>query len=371
MLSKKKPRAAFLLSGYGVYRRGAEIMVEELSRRLAGEFEVKVLCRAAGGEERVRIRALDREGRLLKALDRCPLLGHALRFFQLGPLNMEWMTSCWGALPWLLKKDCDVFIPEAGVWGGLLGRFLRRVRGIPFVDIGHGAISRWEISAARQRPDVYVATTHDSARAIQQAVPGVRTQVIPVGVDAQRFHPDGPACEVDLPRPRVLCVGALEDIKRVDLVIRAMEKLGRGSLLVLGDGPLREEIVRLGLEHLGPERFACRTASQADMPGWYRACDVLASASRSEAFGLVYLEAMACNRPVVTQDDPIRREVVGEAGVFCDCASPDSFAQALSLALERDWAGLPRKTALSRDWPAVVEQYAALLKKLALPQPKT
>ena len=361
-MTETKPRLAFLLPGYGLYQRGAELFLEQLVPRLRPHFDITILSRGRDGV--VHVPALARSNCVVNCLHRCPGIGHGMRFGHLNPLNVEWLTACLGALPWLLRNRVDVFVPEGGIWGGLLGRLLRAVRGTPFVDIGYGAVSRWEVAAARQRPDRYVAITAVSAAAIAARVPGAKTAMIPVAVDTAIFTPDGPQVSLDLPRPVVLCVGALEEVKRVDLVIRAVRAWGQGSLVVVGTGPLQAEIEKLGVELLGASRFRRLTVDQPTLAALYRTADVLTSASRSESFGLVYLEAMASNRPVVTQDDPIRREVVGDAGVFCDCADTPRYAQALARAVAMPWGDKPRQRARLFDWECVAGQYRELFTRV-------
>src|SRR6202030_1173722 len=71
-------------------------------------------------------------------------------------------------------------------------------------------------------------------------------------------------------------------------------------LLIIGKGPLRhelkEEIVRSSVQN----RVSILGAVD-DLVPYYHACDVfvLPSVSRSEAFGIVQLEAMACGKPIV------------------------------------------------------------------------
>ena len=57
-MSPAKPKLVFLMSGFGVYSRGAEQFFDELRRRLAGEFDVVILSRARDVECVVLARAV-------------------------------------------------------------------------------------------------------------------------------------------------------------------------------------------------------------------------------------------------------------------------------------------------------------------------
>lgn len=50
----------------------------------------------------------------------------------------------------------------------------------------------------------------------------------------------------------------------------------------------------------------------------FKACDVYCMPSRVEAFGITYLEAWACKKPVVAADTPVSREVISDCGLFVD-----------------------------------------------------
>nr|AIA89301.1 Glycos_transf_1 [uncultured Nostoc sp.] len=63
--------------------------------------------------------------------------------------------------------------------------------------------------------------------------------------------------------------------------------------------------------------------------------DVFALPSLGEPFGIVYVEAMAAGLPVVAPDDNIRREIIGEAGILCNCKIAKEFANALDRAMNK------------------------------------
>jgi len=103
-----------------------------------------------------------------------------------------------------------------------------------------------------------------------------------------------------------------------------------------------------------------------DMPSVYRACDVFVFLQRSsEAFGIVYLEAMASGLPVVAADDSARREIVGDAGVFVDdSGNVDGLGEAIEKALETDWGMRPRGQAKNFSWDKIAVQYEKVFNSL-------
>jgi len=70
----------------------------------------------------------------------------------------------------------------------------------------------------------------------------------------------------------------------------------------------------------------------------FAACDVYAMPSRVEAFGITYLEAWACKKPVITADTPVTREVIGDDGLLVPFDS--DIASIVTESLERKELGL-------------------------------
>ncbi len=391
-------RVAFVMPGVGVVPRGAEAFVVELCQGLGAlpGFEVRLFCRGEAPVPHTRIRALPRDQPLIGALYRATRLGRkALDTLYLDPLSLEWATAALSALPHLWRGGFDAVVMEGGLVGAWLCRLLRRRHGVPFVDIAHGLDPKWEGAFARQHPDRVVTFTAAAAEMIRARAPGARVAVIPHGIDLALWRPPGagrpanpatgslpaphPSRTAFLPvpplpaptlgpRPRVLCAGAVDSHKRMHLAVEAVARLGAGgSLTVLGDGPEAAALDRLAAERLGAGRYQRRVVPRQEMPAWYAGADCFTLPSRTESFGLVYLEALACGLPVVAPDDAVRREVVGEAGMFCDVTDPETYSRALASALAHDWGELPRRRAERFPIAATVAAYAELLASLRLP----
>lgn len=180
---------------------------------------------------------------------------------------------------------------------------------------------------------------------------------IPNGVDLDFFNPEVNKTKLSVRAPVVLCVAGLQSYKRIDRLIKAVAKTNFG-LLVMGDGPMRDELDLLGNQLLGRERFEIMTVPHELIPGVYAASDLFSLPSQAvEAFGVAYLEAMACNLAVVAPDDEVRREIVSEAGVYTDVEDVESYAQALNRAMSMSWKNIPRKQAMKFDWKEIADKY--------------
>jgi glycosyltransferase involved in cell wall biosynthesis len=130
-----------------------------------------------------------------------------------------------------------------------------------------------------------------------------RCRVIPFGVASEQFDLTD-ALEVSKIRRRygpriVLGVGRLVYYKGFAYLIRAMKDV-RGHLVIVGSGPLHAELEREARACGVRERVTILTNVE-DVRPYYHAADLFAlpSVARSEAFGIVQLEAMACGKPVV------------------------------------------------------------------------
>ncbi len=97
----------------------------------------------------------------------------------------------------------------------------------------------------------------------------------------------------------VLSAGRLVYYKGLEYLIRAMSAVD-ANLLIVGDGPMRQRL-EAEAAHPGLRGKVTFLGHVEDVAPYYHACEVFAlpSIARSEGFGIVQLEAMACGKPVV------------------------------------------------------------------------
>ena len=167
---------------------------------------------------------------------------------------------------------------------------------------------------------------------IPEAAP--KTEVISAGVDLERFAPrDAAVARAEVgwmdEGPRFLCVGSLDERKNVVRLADAFARVGRGSLVFVGDGPARAE-----LEGRPGVRLVGRVAHER-VAGWVAASDVVCQPSLVEPFGIALVEAMAGERSVVaTKVGGPPEFVTPEAGVLVDPTSVESIEEGLRAAAE-------------------------------------
>lgn len=165
--------------------------------------------------------------------------------------------------------------------------------------------------------DAILASSRDYLAASEAgfAVADPRVREAPFGVDVGRFRP-----AEERARGAVLFVGGLDRahyFKGLDVLLDAFSRLApshpEATLLIAGDGDLRADYEARAASLGGRVRFLGRVP-EAELPALYRsaAIHVLPSVDRSEAFGLVTLEAAASGLPSVVSDLPGVRTVVEE-----------------------------------------------------------
>lgn len=164
------------------------------------------------------------------------------------------------------------------------------------------------------------------------------------GVDTNYFTP-GPREEATLKRPLYLYVGRIAVEKNIDAFLKMDLP---GSKWVIGDGPMREE-----LERKYPDvRFLGAKPHEA-LPAYYSCADVFVFPSRTDTFGLVLIEAMACGVPVAAYpvEGPIDVVVHGKSGILdADLTRACFEALKLNRAVVRDHA-------LCYSWNAATQQF--------------
>lgn len=258
----------------------------------------------------------------------------------------------------IISGNFQIVLSINGGWQSFKASLGRLKGGYKLVIAGQAGIGRGEIfNLSVCKPDLYIALTEAMRVWAKKWAWGSKVIKIPNGVDLNKFKPTGEKINLDLPRPIILSVGALVWYKHHERIIQALSLLKEGSLLIVGDGPQRQMLEEIGKKLLG-YRLKIVKFAYNDMPQVYRSADLFTLPSWDrEAFGIVYLEAMAEGLGIVAPDDLARREIIGEAGILVNVGDSKKYAEAIEKALEFDWKNKALRQAKKFSWEIVGEKY--------------
>jgi len=235
-------------------------------------------------------------------------------------------------------------------------RFIKSTYQIPYVISIHGS----ELPTA-QKDKRYIALTMDALRKAKRIIPNSyytrdwmlkvfgdeyrdQIRVIPGGVDINRFKKTN-ASEIDKMfnikgEKVVVFAGKLTAYKGVKYLVKAAKKI-RGKVLILGDGPERKNLEKMVKEEkINNVKFLGHLGSNTDfLVKFYSRANVFVAPSIwDEPLGLVILEAMACETPVVvTRKGGIPLAVKdGQNGLFIRPRNSNDIVEKINLLLTNE-----------------------------------
>ena len=214
---------------------------------------------------------------------------------------------------------------------------------LPFVplSLGYGLLRRFHAGSEA----VLVPTAGMARELVGWGFTNV--QVWGRGVDTDLFHPAAGAelPERPEPGPVALYVGRLAVEKNIDAFLN-ME--WPGTRVAVGDGPER---ARLEREH--PDVLFPGYRHGRALAAWYASADVFVFPSRTDTFGVVMLEAMACGTPVAAYPVTGPVDVVEHGATGC---LDEDLQRAAEQALWLDRTTC-RRAALAHDQRAMAREF--------------
>jgi 1,2-diacylglycerol 3-alpha-glucosyltransferase len=165
---------------------------------------------------------------------------------------------------------------------------------------------------------------------------------IPNFIDTQRFQPGDRAAARErfgLPPDRtiILCCAAIRRFhKRIDSLTRAFAGMPSDAMLVIAGGREAdtEELIAEGTALLGGRIRFLPNLPRDHMSDLYRAADAFVLPSLHEMFGIVLLEALATGLPVLCNDTPDFRAIVGGGGLYRDFSADGELEAGLACLLD-------------------------------------
>jgi len=195
-----------------------------------------------------------------------------------------------------------------------------------------------------------------------------KIEVIHEGVDTNKFNPNNKPIFRDKFKSQyvILFVGALGKTKNVDKLIKVFDYVQKridASLVIVGDGPEKNNLIKIVNEmSLANKVFFEGFVKDEDLPYYYSSCDIFASCSVIEGFGLIFLEAMASGKPVVAFNIASIPEVVSEGGIIIENFDLKYMAEKIiELLINKEiyekFSKKAREIALDHDWNNVAKKY--------------
>ena len=349
-----------LLSFYsGIVERGVETLVQALVQRLGPKHQILIL-QSGPVTQTDNCRQIKVPYSGILTITQPEKLFRKL-FLDLQSLKILFFTI--KTMPVIHSQHPDVIIPLNGGWQSLLIKLYSIIFKSKMVITGQAGLGWDEKWNLLLRPSLYVAISKRNYHWAKKLYPQQKYAIIFNGVDLDKFSsaPSSPIKkslhqQIDhLPKPLILCVAGPETYKRVHCTINAVARLPSTGLLVVGGSQATN---KLGSKLLGNSYMQLKIAHQ-DMPSIYSRADIFTLVSEpTEAFGIAYIEAMACNLAVVAPNDSLRKELIGPAGIYVNHPQDSlQYSQKLQQALKKNWGNIPRKQATKFNWNKIAVQY--------------
>lgn len=216
-------------------------------------------------------------------------------------------------------------IPGPKVFPGLAGRMYQRI----FIALAN---------RTARRADSAISISHYLQRQLKQET-GLDSKVVYNSIDIERFHPglDGSNIRNRYglgQGPIIVYVGRISPYKGVHLLIQAFglvrQEIPNAKLLIVGKHTFPDYSRKLR-EMADDSVIFAGYVSDEELPYYYAACDLYATATLWEGFNLPLAEAQACGKPVVAFNLGPHPEVVsdGETGLLVPPRDTDALAEAV------------------------------------------
>lgn len=400
--STHRPRVLVLTSTFPRWENDTEpAFIFELSRRLTVSFDVTVLSPRTPGSKRKENMAGLRVirfpyffsqweklamhgGGILNQLKTNPAYYLMVPFFLLGQLL---------AIIRLVRNEhFDLIHAHWLIPQGFIAALSLLITGkrVPLLCTSHGGdlfalkgkglqrLKRWVMDKSAA---LTVVSTAMKKTVVDMGVAPDKVEVIPMGVDLKGLFTPDPG--VQRKTEELLFVGRLVEKKGVHFLLEAMpaviKKHPAVRLILAGSGPmeqeLREQAQRL---QISDKVSFLGMVSQTELPAMYRKATlaifpfIVAKSGDQEGFGLVQVEAMGCECPIIAGDLPAIHDIVihEENGLIVESGNIRALADAIIQTLDdKDLrlklAEKARMQVMERfDWEVIAGKYGKIYQAL-------
>lgn len=206
-------------------------------------------------------------------------------------------------LLWQLKNiinqiQPDIVHAQAGKAAELVSKIHRCLKPVKFVTTIHGTKKNKAIYAAG---DAVIAVS----QALTEGIPSDKVHVIYNGVHTQKTLSEvkktqlkteiyGQFLNLDATKKIVMCIGRLEPVKNISVLIKAMQGID-ANLWIIGDGSLRKDL-ELQVAQQNMQNRVAFLGFRMDARNLIQLADIVALSSDREGFPLVMVEALQSDK---------------------------------------------------------------------------
>lgn len=286
----------------------------------------------------------------------------------------------------IVKKEgkVDIIHAHSAFWGGIAAVYISQKYNIPLVITEHSSLGyakycresyKRYIFEAYERTDALIAVGNVLKKELQEYVKRP-IEVIFNMVDLGLFNIQENSDEENSKENgnfKFFSCGYLEEGKGMDCLIRAFGKAFKGenaTLRIGADGSLKQSLQNLINElDMNNQIKLLGALSREEVSKEMKACDVFALASEHETFGVVYIEALACGKPVIGADNGGAEDIIREDnGIIAKKKDVEDLAKALIKIKNNyemyDKYKIREKTIFSYSEKVLVEKLKGVYKKV-------
>lgn len=286
----------------------------------------------------------------------------------------------------IVKKEgkVDIIHAHSAFWAGIAAAFISKKYNIPLVITEHSSLKyakyckesyKKYIFEAYEKADVLISVGNGLKNELQEYVKRP-IEVIFNMVDLGLFNIQENNREVDSKDNEVFkffSCGYLEEGKGMDCLIKAFTKAFKGdnaTLRIGADGSLKQALQNLIHElDMNQQIKLLGALSREEVSKEMKACDVFALASEHETFGVVYIEALACGKPVIGADNGGAEDIIREDnGIIAKKKDVEDLTKALIKMKDNyeiyDKYKIREKTIFSYSEKVLVEKLKGVYKKV-------
>jgi glycosyltransferase involved in cell wall biosynthesis len=305
--------------------------------------------------------------------------GVFLRGWGLGTRNRRWLSPILGLVSHVPGPSFQAPGTYICSIKGIVAEELQHERGR--IRVLFHLLARLEGANAR-RADRVITTSEYCRRKIVEHydVPDARVGIVPEGIDVGNWGSETTPHAPRFTSVSILCVARQYPRKHIRDLLQAFalirERVPSARLRVVGDGPEHAKLRTLAQQlDITPKVTFLGSIGDDEVKREYAQCDIFCLPSVQEGFGIVFLEAMAAGKPVVSTTAAAIPEVVqhGRTGILVPPGDVRSLAGALFVLLTDDerrerYGAAGRQRVEMYDWRRVVEQFLKEVEMVSEPQ---